>query len=233
MRPRPTLRAGAAALLLAALATGCTSSGDAPDPTASLAFHGVEPDPVPSRPSFTLTTTEGARFDFQAETRGKPTLMYFGYTNCPDECITAMADVAAALRRAPAELKDDVRVVFVTTDPARDTAPKLRTWLDQFSTEFVALLGTEDEVEAAQQAAGVRPAKAEGPIPTLPGKPNEHAHKPGTAPHSHAGPLGYSVGHTNVIFAYDAADRLPVVYPGGVTPADIAADLPLLARTGE
>lgn len=233
MRPRPRLRAGATALLAVALLAGCASSSTTPDPTASLAFHGVEPDPVPARPSFTLTTTEGKRFDFLAETKGRPTLMYFGYTNCPDECITAMADVAAALRRAPAELKGDIRVVFVTTDPKRDTAPKLRTWLDQFSTEFIALRGTDDEVKAAQTAAGVRPAEEEGPIPTLPGKPNEHPHKDGTAPHSHSGPLGYSVGHTNVIFAYDATDRLPVVYPGGVTPADIAADLPLLARTGK
>lgn len=235
MRPRPRLRTGATALLAAALLAGCASGGPtaAPDPTASLAFHGVEPDPVPARPSFTLTTTEGKRFDFLAETKGRPTLMYFGYTNCPDECITAMADVAAALRRAPADLKDDVRVVFITTDPKRDTPQKLRTWLDQFSTEFVALLGTEAELKAAQTAAGVRPAEQEGPIPTLAGKPNEHPHKEGTAAHSHSGPLGYSVGHTNVIFAYDAADRLPVVYPGGVTPADIAADLPLLARTGK
>jgi hypothetical protein len=60
--------------------------------------------------------------------------------------------------------------------------------------------------------------------------PDEHVHAPGTAPHSHAGPLGYGVGHADLIFGYDAADRLAVTYPGGVLPADLAADLPLLAR---
>ena len=111
----------------------------------------------------------------------------------------------------------------------RCSAPVLRRWLDQFSTDFVGLLGTEDEVKKAQEAAGIAPAYPEGPVPTLPGNPNEHVHKPGTAPHEHFGPLGYSVAHSAVIFAYNAKDRLPVVYPGGVTPSDIAADLPALA----
>jgi protein SCO1/2 len=189
----------------------------------------VEPHPAPARPEFVLTDTTGSRYDFQAETRGRPTFVYFGYTHCPDECPTAMADVAAALRRVSAELRSKARVVFVTTDPKRDTARVLRQWLDQFGTGFVGLLGTQADLDAAQRAAGIAPAYPEGPVPTLPGNPNEHVHKAGTAPHRHFGPLGYSVAHSAVIFAYDAADRLPVVYPGGVTPSDIAADLPVLA----
>ena len=186
---------------------------------------------MPARPSFTLTDTDGRPFDFAAETAGQPTYVYFGYTNCPDECPTAMADIAAALRSSPSALREQVKVVLVTTDPARDTAPVLRRWLDGFSTEFIGLRGTVEQVEAAQRAAGIQPATKEGPIPTLPGKPNEHEHKPGTAPHTHTGPLGYGVGHANVIFAYGADDTLPVVYPAGVRPSDIAADLPLLAQT--
>ena len=67
-------------------------------------------------------------------------------------------------------------------------------------------------------------------VETLPGKPNEHVHKPGTAPHKHFGPLGYGVAHANLILAYSAQDVLPVAYPGGVRPGDIAADLPELAK---
>jgi protein SCO1/2 len=55
---------------------------------------------VPERPEFVLRDTSGNRFDFREETAGQPTYVYFGYTNCPDECPTAMADIAAALRRA-------------------------------------------------------------------------------------------------------------------------------------
>lgn len=225
-------RALALLLLAPVLLTGCGSGDGASTPRAKatpVAWHGVEPSQVVTRPSFVLTDTEGAPYDFRARTAGRPTLVYFGYTNCPDLCPTALADIAAALRKAPTTVRNDVVVVFVTTDPARDSAPVLRRFLDQFSAGFVGLRGTQAEVDAAQEAAGVTPAQPEGPAPTLPGRPDQHVHREGTAPHEHFGPLGYAVAHSAVIFAYDADDRLPVVYPGGVTPADIAADLPALA----
>jgi protein SCO1/2 len=215
------------ALLAAALlgtVTACSGGAAAKAPS----YHGVEPQPAPHRPSFVLTDTAGKRFDFDAETKGRPTFVYFGYTHCPDECPTAMADVSAALRKVTPKLRERTLVVFVTTDPKRDTAPVIRRWLDQFSTGFIGLLGTSAEVASAQRATGIQPAYPEGPVPTIAGHPDQHVHKTGTAPHQHFGPLGYSVAHSAVIFAYDAADRLPVVYPGGVTPSDIAADLPVL-----
>jgi protein SCO1/2 len=227
------MRRAAALLLLAPLLlTGCTSGAGgatARSTTSPAGWHGAEPTQSVRRPSFVLTDTEGRPYDFHARTQGRPTLVYFGYTNCPDLCPTALADIAAALRTTAAAVRDDVVVVFVTTDPARDSAPVLRRFLDQFSAGFVGLRGTQAEVDAAQEAAGVTPAQPEGPAPTLPGRPDQHTHAEGTAPHQHFGPLGYAVAHSAVIFAYDADDRLPVVYPGGVTPADIAADLPALA----
>lgn len=223
-------RLGPALALLLAL-TACGSGkvdtvGSAPKP----GYHGVEPSPVPTRPSYTLTDTSGKRFDFAAETKGRPTFVYFGYTNCPDECPTAMADLAAALRQSSPEIRDRTRVIFVATDIKRDTAPAVRRFLDQFSTEFIGLIGTKAELDAAQQATGIPVAYPEGPVPTIPGRPDAHPNEPGTQPHKHFGPLGYSVAHSAVIFAYDAADRLPVVYPGGVTPSDITADLPRLTN---
>lgn len=218
------------ALPIALLLAGCSDPQSEPPHTApkpAVAYHGVEPSPAPSRPQFVLHDTSGDSYDFDERTAGHPTFVYFGYTHCPDECPTAMADIAAALRQVP-QLREQVRVVFVTTDPARDTAPVLRRWLDQFGKGFVGLLGTQAEIDAAQKATGIPVAKPEGLTPTLPGHPDQHPHKEGTAPHKHLGPLGYAVTHSAVIFAYDAADRLPVVYPGGVTPSDIAADLPAL-----
>ena len=230
----PLLRRAAAAVCLAAALTGCAATASTPPaaaPATSAAFHGTEPVRETARPSFVLTTAEGERYDFAERTAGRPTLLYFGYTNCPDECPTAMADITAALRTSPTALREQVVVVFVTTDPDRDGPAVLRRWVDRFSAEYVALRGTQAEVDAAQQAAGVAVARKGGPVPTLPGRPDEHEHGPGTAPHSHDGPLGYGVGHADVIFAYDTEDRLPVLYEGGVRPADLAADLPLLART--
>ena len=218
----------AVSTLAAAVACGTPSVSSSPTatPTPRPAYHGVEPTSPASRARFTLTDTAGAAYDFHAQTEGKPTFLYFGYTHCPDECPTAMADLASALRKRPTPA---ARVVFVTTDPARDTGPVLRRWLDQFSASFIGLRGTQAQVDAAQQAAGLPVSTREGPQPTLPGHPDQHPKEAGTAPHRHDGPLGYAVSHSAVILAYDTADRLPVAYPGGATPSDIAADLPLLS----
>jgi protein SCO1/2 len=226
------MRRVGAVLVLALLATGCAGKAQSAKPLAADAtYHGVEPLPVPSRPSFVLRDTAGDPYDFKKRTSGRPTFVYFGYTHCPDECPTAMADIAAALRRVEPALREKVQVVFVTTDAARDTGPVVRQFLDQWSTKYVGLVGTQAELDAAARASGVLPGQV-GPTPsTLPGQPDAHEHKAGTAPHEHFGPLGYSVSHSAVIYAYDAEDRLPVVYPGGVTPSDIAADLPVLAGT--
>jgi len=212
------------------LALGLVACSSDP-PKARPSYHGIEPTREALRPAFVLTDTSGAQFDFARRTGGRPTLVYFGYTNCPDECPTAMADIAAALRKTDAATREQVRVVFVTTDPRRDSGPVLRRFLDQFSPAFIGLRGTQPQVDAAQKAAGVAVAVPEGVAPTLPGRPDRHPHKEGTAPHKHVGPLGYAVSHSALIFAYDSSDRLPVAYPGGVTPSDIAADLPVLARS--
>ena len=228
-RSLPTAVALAACVVLAGCG-GSSGSGPRATPTVSPTYHGVEPLPVPSRPEFVLRDTAGNRYDFGARTRGRPTYVYFGYTHCPDECPTAMADINQALREVSPALRAKAIVVFVTTDARRDTGPVLRQWLDQWSPGFVGLTGTQAELDAAATATGIAPGVV-GPTPsTVPGHPDQHVEKPGTAPHRHFGPLGYSVAHSAVIYAYDVSDRLPVVYPGGITPADIAADLPVLAR---
>ena len=118
------------ALAAALLATGCGTAAQTSAATPA-GFHGAEPDQVPDRPSFVLTDTTGERFDFRAETGGRPTLLFFGYTSCPDECYTAMADITTALRTTPPDVRDRTQVVFVSVDPARDSPDRLRTWLDE------------------------------------------------------------------------------------------------------
>ena len=227
-----TRRLAPLALAAGLLLTGCGTATQV-TPTAAVSargLHGLEPDTAPARPSFRLTDTGGDPYDFAARTAGRPTLLFFGYTSCPDECYTAMADITTALRTTPPDVRDRTQVVFVSVDPARDSPDRLRTWLDEYSTSYVGLTGTAERVASAQAAVGVTAATQEGPIPTLPGRPAEHTHAPGTAPHTHDAPLGYGVQHSSLIFAYDVDDRMPVVYPGGSSPADIAADLPVLAR---
>jgi protein SCO1/2 len=212
-----------AAVLIAALAVGTatacaggSSPGTAQIPaasTADVALHGAKPTTAQPRPSFTLVDTAGHRYEFGQRTHGRVTLLYFGYTNCPDECPTSMADVAQALRSVPPAVAAQVSVVFATTDPWRDNATVLRRWLDRFRppAPFVGLTGTPAEVAGAETTMGM-------PISTR--QPPAKGQKPGQ----------YSVSHFAAVIVYGRDDRLATLYPSGVVPADIAADLKVLVK---
>jgi protein SCO1/2 len=175
-----------------------------PQPT----YRGGLVTPPLQKPHFVLSDTSGARFDFWNRTQGTITLLFFGYTFCPDQCPMHMANLSVALKRLPPSVTNQVKLVFVTTDPARDKPAGLRSWLDHFDKHFVGLTGTPDAVDAAQKAAGV--PLAERTVP--------------------AGNLGYSVRHANFVVAYTKDNLGHVLYPGGVSEEDWIHDLPLLVR---
>jgi protein SCO1/2 len=203
-----------AAVALAALSVGAACSQGAPARAAggSTELRGTVLDPPWSKPDFALTDTEGRAFDFRSETDGFLTLLFFGYTHCPDVCPVHMANVAEVLGDLDFADRARVRVVFVTTDPERDTPEALRAWLDRFDRSFVGLRGTESEVNAVQAELRLPPAVRQ------PGRP---------------GPLpgAYAVGHAAQVIAFTADGYARVVYPFGTRQSDWAHDLPrLLAR---
>jgi len=167
---------------------------------------GLVTPPLP-KPRFVLVDTSGAQFDFWNRTRGSVTLLFFGYTNCPDECPMHMANIGVALKKLPPSIADRVKLVFVTTDPARDTPVQLRRWLDNFDRHFVGLTGTVAALEAVQKAVGVPLAQK-----TEIRKGN------------------YSVAHANFVVAYTKDNLAHVIYPGGVSKDDWIHDLPLLIK---
>ena len=174
---------------------------------AEGSYRGAIVTPPLPKPRFVLTDTSGMPFDFWNETRGSVTLLFFGYTYCPDECPTHMANLGAALKRLPPRTAEQVKMVFVTTDPARDVPVKLRRWLDNFDKRFVGLTGSETALAAAQEAAGVPLAyRAES--------------KNGSS----------SVAHANFVIAYTKDNLAHVIYPGGVSRDDWIHDLPLLTQ---
>src|SRR5215468_3726367 len=118
-------------------------------------YRGGLVTPPLSKPRFTLTDTAGAPFEFWKKTLGHVTLLFFGYTRCPSECPLHMANIATGLQTMPGGLAGQVKVVFVTTDPARDSPPVLRAWLDHFDERFIGLTGSEAEIELAEKATGV------------------------------------------------------------------------------
>jgi protein SCO1/2 len=117
-----------------------------------------------------------------------------------------MANIAAVLRRLPYSVASKVKVVFVTTDPARDSLPRLREWLGNFDPHFVGLRGPVDEVNRIQIALALPPAAA-GP-----------AQANGD----------YEVGHAAQVIAFTPDDSAHVLYPFGTRQEDWAHDLPKL-----
>jgi protein SCO1/2 len=175
---------------------------------AELGLHGTALGPL-ERPDFVLTTAEGAAYDFRAETAGGVTLLYFGYTNCPDVCPVHFSNIAAALAQAASEVRRGVTVVFVGVDAPRDTPERVREWLDFFDADFVGLTGTEAELEAAQIAAGAPPAFIDEQFEG-----------------------GYSVAHAGWLFLYTQDDLMHLRYPMGVRQSGWAHDLDVLVREG-
>src|SRR5262249_43299152 len=105
-------------------------------------YRGGVITPPLAKPRFVLTDTSGAPFDFWERTQGFVTLLFFGYTYCRDQCPLHMANIGSALKTLPSGFADKVKLVFVTTDPARDTPAVLRHWLDRFDRRFIGLTGT-------------------------------------------------------------------------------------------
>ncbi|MFJ1564245.1 SCO family protein [Streptomyces erythrochromogenes] len=161
-----------------------------------------------NKPELVLTDTTGKPWNLREQTKGKPTLIYFGYTNCPDVCPLTMSNVAVAKKNLPKEDQDNLRVVFVTTDPERDTPESLGAWLKAQDPSFVGLTGDFATIQAAARTLGIGidPAKkeADGSVVSMHG--------------------------AQVIAFSPKTDEGYVLYGEGTTVDDYAKDLPKLIK---
>ncbi len=173
-------------------------------------LRGVLQSPPQPKPDLILTTTEGKPFDLRRETKGLLTLVFFGYTNCPDVCPVHAANISKVLKSLPNEVSGMVRFLFITTDPERDTPEVLGRWLAGFDPRFIGLTGTKDQIIAAQQMSRVMPAIREVPDSTRPSQ--------------------YFVGHAGQVIAFTSDDLAHIVYPFGVRQLDWANDIPILVN---
>ncbi|MFJ9905405.1 SCO family protein [Streptomyces sp. NPDC101152] len=151
-----------AALLAAATVTlsACGSGGGSDSPVAVVSedtSHKAATvlDQPFEKPDLVLTDTKGQKYDFRKETAGRPTLIYFGYTHCPDICPLTMNNLAVAKKQLPKAEQDKLRVVFVTTDPARDTPSELGKWLNGIDPQFIGLTGDFPTIQAGARTLGI------------------------------------------------------------------------------
>jgi protein SCO1/2 len=178
---------------------------------SGVSHHGPwqgDPLPVPYHmPDVTLTADNGQPFNLVTDTADPVTLVFFGYTNCPDECPLVMASLAATFVRLPASVKSRTQVLFISTDPARDSDSVLRSYLARYNPDFVGLRGPLKTTMVAAQAMGV----AITGIKKL---------KSG----------GYDVGHSAQVIGF-RGDTAPVIWTPGTPVHDMVADITKLART--
>jgi protein SCO1/2 len=131
---------------------------------------------------------------------GKWLLVYFGYTHCPDACPTALNNIAVALSELGTE-KSEVRPVFITVDPERDTVAVMKGYVAAFDTPIVGLTGSLEAVGQAAREYRVYYAK-----------------------HPEAGG-DYSMDHSSIIYVMDPKGRFTASFTGQDPPQTIAARL--------
>jgi protein SCO1/2 len=206
----------AAALLAAALTLSACTSGEPAPEKPGTAVTEVTPDDKAAtvldtpfeKPDLVLTDTHGKEFDLREETKGRPTLIYFGYTNCPDVCPLTMNNLAVAKKQLPEEQQDDLRIIFVTSDPERDTAEELGSWLKGIDTDIVGLTGDFATIQAGARTLGI---SIEKPV----------KEKDGTVVSTHG---------TQVVAFSPRTDQGYVLYGEDTTVDDYTADLPALIK---
>lgn len=150
----PTLVA--ALLLVLASCTSPALQSLASAQSESAGYRAGTPVPRPyAMPDQTLTDTSGQPYNLTSSPSRPATLMFFGYTHCPDVCPGVLNDVALALLRLDPGVRDQIQVVFVTTDPGRDSPKQIRAYLDRFNPDFVGLTGPVPTIKEVAGRVGV------------------------------------------------------------------------------
>ena len=158
-------------------------------------------DPPAMAPELTLVSSKGGTLKL-ADFRGKVVLLGFGFTSCPQVCPTTLAVLAQAKKKLGAQGRQ-LQVVYVTVDPERDDAARMRAYLKGFDPSFVGGVGTPAQLAAVRQKYGVTAQRK---------------------------PVGdsYSVGHSSSVYLIDRKGRLRAMMPYGRTPADFVHDVRVL-----
>ncbi len=178
--------------------TGCSEG--------SHEFSGAVSDPPPVVQDFVLTNQHGD--DFQMSTDSKDvSIIFFGYTLCPDVCPTTLSDMIKAKRALGADAAR-VSFIWITVDPERDTPQVLSQRIQVFDPEFVGLSGSRESLKEVWDDFGIVAERDD----------------------SQGSAAGYLISHTSNTFLVDRDMKNRVVFPFGTASDDIAADIAAILR---
>jgi protein SCO1/2 len=198
------MRAQGLALLSAASLALAGAPGIAANPSRPALKAGVL-SPVMPAPQLKLSGSDGRPLEL-ARYRGKVVLLAFGFSSCGEVCPITLATLAGARKKLGADAAQ-VQVVYVTVDPERDDAARMKKYLGAFDPTFVGGVGTRAEIDAAQKSYGISSTKNMNPDGS------------------------YTIGHSSSIYMIDRAGGLRAVMPYGHTVDDFVHDLKILLRT--
>ena len=191
----------AATLLLPLLLAIAAVTGSA-SATAAPALKAGVFEPPRAAPEFSLRGSDGADLTL-ARYRGKVVLMSFGFTHCAAVCPVTLATLAEA-KKGLGNAADAVQVIFVTVDPERDDAARMKTYMAAFDASFVGATGSPDALAAMRRSYGV------------------------TARKQATSDGGYVMDHSSSIYLIDRTGKLRAQMPYGRSAADYVHDVKLL-----
>lgn len=192
--PRRALVIGAASALLVSALPGCDR------PPGTRTFKSIDLTGADYGRRLDLPDLEGRPRTLD-DFRGKVTVVFFGYTQCPDVCPTTLATMAEVMKLL-GEAANRVQVIFVTVDPERDTAEVLAPYVKAFDPRFMALRGSPEQIEAVRKEFRVIVQRNKGATPT-----------------------SYTIDHTAASYVIGTDGRLRLYIRHDTAAADIAADL--------
>lgn len=195
---RRAIRTLAAVTLLAGIVVSCGQP---------YQLRGTVLEPPSQAADFTLDDHNGQSFTL-GEQRGKVVLLFFGFTTCPEICPTTLAEMKAVRERLGAAA-ERVQVVFVTVDPERDVADRMRRYVTSFDPSFLGLVGTQEQLQPIYEAYGVTAIRRELPDSAL----------------------KYTMDHTSHTYVIDPRGQLRELMPYGSRIDDIVSDVEYLLRS--
>ncbi|WP_211210549.1 SCO family protein [Arhodomonas aquaeolei] len=192
------MRTAAVTAMLALLLVACTS-GD----WRTKDISGMMPELA-----FNLTNENGQSVTAE-DYRGKVTLLFFGYTFCPDVCPVTLARLSRILGKLDEDARRDVQVLFVSVDPRRDTPERLRAYTSAFGKDFIGLTGTQDQLKALNKRYRVTYGY---------GEPDENGN--------------YVVSHSGAVFVFNRAGEARLLVRDSDPVEAVLADLRRIIESG-
>jgi protein SCO1 len=171
-------------------------------------YHGSVIQPAMAAPPIQLVDQTGKPFQVE-DVQGKVVLLFFGYTHCPDECPTTLAQYRQ-LRSDLGKQADKVQMLFVTVDPLRDSPQTIGAYLAQYHSGVIGLSGDKAALAEVWKEYGV------------------YVNVPADASSS----TGYAVEHSNPIYLIDETGKLRLTYTYGTPTEDMLQDVQHLLKEG-